>query len=145
MLATPYLACLATVGQDIVLQSVTLTGTAVPIQSKSLTSLLGEGKSLTQVKLDLVNGEQSAVSVSADSTKKNVLHLQTSGFTLYRNQVPATSKLFLVPYEKNNILLRALFTDGVRTISCIYFSEICICIAFETQRNHNSSYLELLT
>ncbi|KAJ9575487.1 hypothetical protein L9F63_007645 [Diploptera punctata] len=112
VLAAPYLACLATIGQDIVLQSVTLTGNAVPVQTKVLTSLIGEGKSLQQVKLDLINGEQPAVSVSTDDINKHVLYLQTNGFTLYPKLVPASSKLFLVHYEKNNILLQSVLTDG---------------------------------
>ena len=127
MLAAPYLVCLAAVGEDIVLQSVTLTGTGVPVQSMSLTSLLGEGRTLSQVKLELVNGKQAAVSVSADDTNKHVLHLHAKGFTVYPNQVPANSKLFLVPYEKNNILLQALFSNGVRifiVFNCLIFSLI---------------------
>lgn len=113
MLAVSYLACLEMVEEEAVLHSVTLTGAGV--QNKSLSAFLGKTK--TDVTLETVGGSQPVVTVATrGSPSKHVLLLESNGFTLYPHQLPAASKLYIAPYEKSNIMLQALYNDGVSII-----------------------------
>lgn len=119
VLAVPFLACLEVTEQDIFLHTVTLTATGA--QTKSLCAFLEEVK--TDVTLETVGGCQPVVVVATrGSPMKHMLLLEANGFTLYPHQLPAASKLYIAPYEKNSMLLQALYSEGVSIImkfSCI--------------------------
>jgi hypothetical protein len=101
------------VGQEVLLHSFSLTGAGS--QTKSLSALLGEVK--TSVTLETVGGCQPVVEVaSVGSSSKHILLLEANGFTLYPHQLPAASKLYVASYEKSNIILQALYTEGVSII-----------------------------
>jgi hypothetical protein len=100
------------VEHEAVLHSVSITGPGV--QTKSLSAFLGETK--TDVTLETVGGCQPAVAVATvGSPKKHVLLLNAGGFTLYPQQPPVASKLYITLNEKTNIIIQALSVEGVST------------------------------
>lgn len=108
VLAAPYLACLGSTGPNTVLHVISLTESVV--QTKSLSALL-EGK--VGGELELVGGSEPVVTVTAaGASSKHVLLLDSSGFKSYPHQLPAESKLYIVPYENSNVLLQTLSSEG---------------------------------
>jgi hypothetical protein len=98
--------------QEVVLHSVSLTG--ADVQTKSLSAFLGETKA--DVTLETVGGSQPAVAVATvGSPKKHVLLLKADGFTLFPQQLPVSSKLYITLNEKSSIIIEALFIEGVST------------------------------
>jgi hypothetical protein len=72
------------------------------------------GEVKTSVTLEAVAGPQPAVEVAVvGSSSKHVLLLEATGFTLYPHQFPSAAKLYVASYEKSNIVLQALYTEGV--------------------------------
>jgi hypothetical protein len=112
VLAAPYLACLEVAEREVLLHSVSLTGTDV--KTKSLSEFLGETN--TDVTLETVGGSQPAVAVATvGSPKKHVLILKADGFVLYPQHLPKASELYITLNEKSGIIIQAQFVEGVST------------------------------